>query len=72
MWSCETLLVGYEDVMTDAVAGEEADVLKKLKELHVSVAPFNPLIQKRLQITFSKFSHIESILLGPTCEGDQQ
>ena len=44
MWSCETLLVGYEDVMTDAVAGEEADVVKRLKELHVSVAPFTVTI----------------------------
>ena len=44
MWSCETLLVGYEDVMMDAVAGEEADVVKRLKELHVSVAPFTVTI----------------------------
>ena len=36
MWSCETLMVGYEDVMMDALAGEEADVVKRLKELHLS------------------------------------
>ena len=38
MWSCETLLVGYEDVMMDALGSEEAAVVKRLQELHLSVA----------------------------------
>ena len=38
MWSCETLMVGFEDVMMDALGGEEAAVIKRLQELHLSVA----------------------------------
>lgn len=33
MWSCETLRVGYEEVMADVVSGEEAELLKELEEL---------------------------------------
>lgn len=37
MWSCETLMVGYEDVMMDALVSEEAAVVKRLQEINAEL-----------------------------------